>query len=127
MARRVLDAKLDSRTARGRLKASGKPYWRPTEPGVSLGYRKPLSGAGKWVLRLHVGGKNDYTTETFATADDVSDADGVAVLSFWQAQDTACPSFIIEAVRDHAPNFGLAREGKVKKLRPPSNCRKRAA
>ena len=37
------------------------------------------------------------------------------------------PSVIVEAVRDHAPNFGLSREGKVKKLRPPSNRRKRAA
>ena len=89
MARRVLDATLDTRTARGRLKASGKPYWRQMEPGVSIGYRKPLSGPGKWVLRLHLSGKNDYVTETFATADDFSDADGVAVLSFWQAQEKA--------------------------------------
>lgn len=89
MARRVLDATLDSRTARGRLKASGKPYWRQLEPGVSIGYRKPLSGPGKWVLRLHTGGKNNYVTETFATADDFSDADGLVVLDFWQAQNKA--------------------------------------
>jgi hypothetical protein len=106
MARRVLDAKLDSRTARGRLKASGTPYWRQTEPGVSLSYPQPLSGPGKWVLRPLVGGQNDYATETFATADDFADADGVAILSFWQAQYKACPSFIVEAVRNHAPNFG---------------------
>jgi integrase len=56
------------------------------EPGLSVGYRKPLSGPGKWVVRHHLGGKNDYLTDTFGTADDLSDSDGVAVLSFWQAQ-----------------------------------------
>jgi hypothetical protein len=37
------------------------------------------------------------------------------------------PSFIADAVRDHAPSFDIAGEGKVKKLRPPANDRKRAA
>jgi integrase len=87
MARRVHDARLDSRDARRGLKARGKPYWRQLEPGVSIGYRKALTTTGKWVLRLHVNGKNNYITETFATADDFSDADGVAVLDFWQAQN----------------------------------------
>jgi hypothetical protein len=89
MARRVQDARLHSREARRKLKVSGKPYWCQMEPGVSIGYRKPLSGPGKWVLRLHVGGKNNYVTETFATADDFSDADKLVVLTLWQAQDKA--------------------------------------
>jgi integrase len=89
MARSVRDALLDTRTARGRLKARGKPYWRQLEPGLSIGYRKPLSGPGKWVVRHHLGGKNDYLTDSFATADDLSDPDGVAILSFWQAQAKA--------------------------------------
>src|SRR5258708_6519599 len=89
MARRVLDARLDSREARGRLKASGKPHWCQLEPGVSISYRKPLRGTGKWVLRLHISGKNDYSNETFATADDYSDPDGAAILDFWQAQKKA--------------------------------------
>jgi hypothetical protein len=70
MARRVLDTTLDTRTARSRLKARGKPYWRQLEPGLSIGYRKPLSGPGKWVVRHHLGGKNEYKTDTFGTADD---------------------------------------------------------
>jgi integrase len=86
MARSIKDALLDTRTARGRLKASGKPYYRQIEPGLSLGYRKALSGPGKWVIRHHLGGKNSYETETFGVADDFSDADGVAILNFWQAQ-----------------------------------------
>jgi integrase len=89
MARSVRDALLDTRTARSRLKATGKPYYRQIEPGLSLGYRKALSGPGKWVIRHHLGGKNDYETETFGVADDFSDADGVAVLNFWQAQMAA--------------------------------------
>jgi integrase len=89
MARRVLDTTLDTRTARSRLKARGKPYWRQLEPGLSIGFRKPLSGPGKWVVRHHLGGKNEYKTDTFGTADDYSDPDGIVVLSFWQAQTKA--------------------------------------
>lgn len=88
MARTVRDALLDSRTARSRLKARGKPYFRSLEPGLHLGYRKPLSGPGKWVARHYVGNQN-YQLETLAIADDYSDPDGVAVLSFHQAQTLA--------------------------------------
>jgi integrase len=88
MARTVRDANLESRAARGRLKARGKPYYRSIEPGLHIGYRKPRSGAGKWVLRLYKGGQ-DYIVETMATADDVSDANGIDVLSFAQAQAKA--------------------------------------
>ena len=100
MARSVRDALLDTRTARSRLKAAGKPYYRQLEPGLSLGYRKALSGPGKWVVRHHLGGKNDYETETFGTADDFSDADGVAILNFWQAQVKARERMVERA---HAP------------------------
>jgi hypothetical protein len=89
MARRVQDTTLDTRTARSRLPARGKPYWRQLEPKLSIGYRKPLQGAGKWVVRHHLGGKNEYKTDTFGTADDYSDPDGIVVLSFWQAQTNA--------------------------------------
>lgn len=97
MARRVLDTTLDTRTARNRLKATGKPYWRQLEPGLAIGYRKPRRGAGKWVVRHHVGGKNDYATETFGVADDLSDADGIAILSFWQAQTRAREQMVSRA------------------------------
>ena len=89
MARRVLDTTLDTRTARSRLRARGKPYWRQLEPGLSIGYRKPFSGPGRWVVRHYLGGRNDYKTDTFGVADDFSDADGIAILDFWQAQTKA--------------------------------------
>jgi integrase len=85
MARTVRDANLDSRTGRSRLRARGRPYFRALEPGLHLGYRKPLSGPGKWVARHYVG-DHHYENETLAIADDYSDADGVAVLNFHEAQ-----------------------------------------
>ncbi|MET4254049.1 site-specific integrase [Bradyrhizobium sp. LA6.7] len=88
MARTIRDALLDTRTARGRLKARGKPYWRGLEPGLHLGYRKPLSGAGKWLARHYIG-EQKYEVEAIATADDFSDPDGVAILSYGQAQTLA--------------------------------------
>ena len=84
MARTVRDASLETRTARARLQASGKPYYRAIDPGLHLGYRKGKAG-GKWVMRWYVG-DGDYQLETLATADDSADADGVAVLDFRQAQ-----------------------------------------
>ncbi|MDA9482952.1 integrase [Bradyrhizobium sp. CCBAU 11445] len=88
MARTVRDASLETRTARSRLKARGKPYYRVLEPGLHLGYRKPLSGTGKWVARHYIGDQK-YEVETLASADDFSDADGVEILSFPQAQALA--------------------------------------
>jgi integrase len=87
MARTVRDQNLETRSARGRLKSSPKPYYRTIDPGLHLGYRKGKSG-GRWVVRWYVGDQ-DYKTETIATADDVADADGVAILNFAQAQRVA--------------------------------------
>jgi integrase len=94
MARTLRDASLDSRAARSRLNARGKPYYRAIEEGLHLGYRRPKGRrgspavAGKWVVRHYVGGQA-YEVETLAAADDFTDADGVAILSFKQAQELA--------------------------------------
>ena len=94
MARTLKDNALDTRAARGRLKPRGKPYYRTIEEGLHLGYRrlkgrpgKP-AGAGKWVLRHYLGGQA-YVVETIGNADDYSDPDGVAILSFSEAQAKA--------------------------------------
>ena len=87
MAKTLRDAKLETRTARARLAASSKPYYRSIDPGLHLGYRKGKTG-GKWVLRWYKGGQ-DYFVETIGTADDSADADGESVLSFAQAQARA--------------------------------------
>jgi integrase len=87
VARTVRDQNLETRSARGRLKPSPKPYYRTIDPGLHLGYRKGRSG-GRWVVRWYLGDQ-DYKTDTIANADDVADADGVAILSFAQAQAVA--------------------------------------
>jgi integrase len=87
MARTVRDAALETRTARGKLKPKGQPYYRGIEPGLHLGYRKPRAGAGKWLARLNVEGK--YSYQPLGTADDFSDPDGTIILSYKQAQDAA--------------------------------------
>jgi hypothetical protein len=61
-------------------------------PGLHLGYRKPLSGPGKWIARHYVGDQA-YEVEVIATADDYSDADGVAVLSYGSTRESAMAAF----------------------------------
>jgi integrase len=88
MARTLRDANLGTRAARLRLKPQGKPYYRLIEEGCHLGYRRISGRAGTWSNRLYLGG-GSYALERIGTADDFSDADGVAVLSFDQAQAKA--------------------------------------
>ena len=96
MARTIKDALLDTRTARNRLKPRPKPYFRSLESGLHLGYRKPLTGSGKWVCRHYIGDQN-YEVETIAVADDFSDPDGVAILDYRQAQAKARARMVARA------------------------------
>jgi len=86
MARTVKDANLETRTARLRLAMRREPYWRSIDPGAHLGYYRGRRG-GSWVARLYQDGR--YRKTALSTADDTSDADGVAILSFAQAQAAA--------------------------------------
>jgi integrase len=88
MARRVKDQNLDSKDARRKLKARGKPYYRTIERGLHVGYRKLKAAAGTWVARYYVG-EQSYKVEAIGEADDIGDADGVKLLDFWQAQEKA--------------------------------------
>lgn len=88
MARKIRDTTLDTREARGKLKPRGKPYWRAIERGLHLGYRRLKGKAGTWWARHYLGAR-EYEIESLGAADDLSDADGVAILSFWQAQTKA--------------------------------------
>jgi integrase len=93
VAKTVRDANLETRTARSRLKAAGKPYYRAIDEGLHIGYRKGKT-AGKWVMRRYTGGT--YIVETIATADDTLDADGAEILTFSQAQAIARERFVEE-------------------------------
>jgi hypothetical protein len=89
VAKRISNRDLDSRTARQKLKPSGKPYYCSISEKLHLGYRKGKSGGGKWVIRRYLGDER-YIVETLqGVADDLADSDGERVLSFDQAQDKA--------------------------------------
>jgi integrase len=97
MARTVRDASLGSRTARVEITPRGKPYYRTIEPGLlHLGYRKPKTGAGKWLARCYTG-NGAYRLHKIGVADDLSDADGRVILSFKQAQDAARRLMVTQA------------------------------
>src|SRR5262245_45590390 len=88
MARTVRDANLETRNARlERLKPRKKPYWRSIDRGLHIGYYRGATG-GAWVGRRYIGDRR-YKETTLGTADDTQDADGLAVLSFSQAQAKA--------------------------------------
>jgi integrase len=95
MPRKVRDSNLETRTARSRLKVAHKPYFRLIEPGLHIGYRKLASGPGTWLARRY-NGAGKYELENLRTvdgalivADDYSEADGHAIMTFGQAQERA--------------------------------------
>lgn len=88
MARKVRHSALESRSARLKLEVRRKPYPGPSlARGVSLLYRRNRTN-GTWVVKAS-DGHGAYWTRRIADADDFADADGKAVLTFFQAQDTA--------------------------------------
>jgi hypothetical protein len=89
MARRTRNARLETRTARLNLPVRKRPYFVTIDRGTSLGYRRNKTGSGRWVLRNADGKGGKGPEKTFALADDFQDANGDAVLDFWQAQDRA--------------------------------------
>jgi integrase len=107
MARTVRDTNLETRAARLRLTSRRKPYWRVLETGLHLGYRRTKQGGGSWVARRFIG-EGRYSETKIGIADDLQDADGVALHSFKQAQDNARKWWRSEERRElgHAPDDG---------------------
>jgi integrase len=64
-----------------------KPYWRLVERGLHVGYRRGPRG-GVWFARRFVG-QSTYAEIGLGAADDMSDADGVSIFNFAQAQEAA--------------------------------------
>jgi hypothetical protein len=90
MPRKIRNKSLDNRTSRLKLKIRGKPY-----PGIkleanwTLGYRRLASVDGTWCVAHYLGAGKYETSTLDGRADDYNDADGVAVLTFFQAQEAA--------------------------------------
>src|SRR5258708_38585369 len=86
MTQKIRSGRLETRSARLRLTLRKRPYSVTIAKGLSLGYRRTATD-GPWIVRLTKGGA-DWATR-FAVADDHTEADGVSVLTFWQAQERA--------------------------------------
>lgn len=82
MTRTVEETALTTKSARARLPARHKPYWRSLGMEVHLGYRKAVRG-GRWHVRWYWDGR--YLQRTLGLADDLFEADGVTTLDFDQA------------------------------------------
>ena len=78
---------LGTRSDRLSLKPRNAPYWLVMEKGRALGYRKGANG-GTWVARFH-DPSAPRLFKPLGAADDVSDADGMMVLTCAQAQEKA--------------------------------------
>jgi integrase len=90
MTRTLIDQKLGSRTAREKLPARAKPYWRSIgDAHTHLGYRKNQTGRSRWVVRIYLGDGRYEVQRLPGAPDDIMDADGSAVLSFNQAVEAA--------------------------------------
>jgi integrase len=88
-AAKTTAGQLQSPTARLKLAAQARAYFVKIADGAWLGYRKPLSGPGSWVVRS--GGSDGKGWErTMWSADDAPlKADDKSVLNFWQAKREA--------------------------------------
>lgn len=87
MARAARDARLETRTNRLKLE-TGRRYFLPITGGLSLMYRRTVSGFGTWSARVvGIDGREAY--RKLGNADDFQDADGEGVLTFSQAQQKA--------------------------------------
>jgi integrase len=85
MPRQTRSSRLQSRSSRLKLAISSKPYdFTSIAPGVGLGYRRNRTGAGAWVIRI-ADRKGGYQTRNIGLADDLMDAEGVEILSWFQA------------------------------------------
>jgi integrase len=131
MARRPRASRLETRTARLKLRVRRKPHdFTSISPGIALGYRRCAS-AGRWVVKV-ADGHGGYWTKVVGIADDFEDTDGEHVLSWWQAQDKARalargkdtggarPATVAEAIADYERDL-IARSAS------PANARRARA
>jgi hypothetical protein len=77
MARTVAKKKLDSPTARRKLKSGRQAHWEELTAGLHLGYqRQKGADVGRWLLRKYLGGGNKYRVTPLGIADDANAAAG---------------------------------------------------
>lgn len=84
MSRTLVEARIQERSARLRLKPGHHPYWRTISSGRHLGYYKGKRGAS-WVARCRSPLDGSYVTKSLGNCDDFSEADGTTILSWKDA------------------------------------------
>jgi integrase len=86
----VKHKRLESPTARSRLKRGRQPHWQALIEGkLHLGWQcHKGEPEGRWLSRRYAGNRR-YTVKTIGRADDAAEADGVTVLSHAQAEAKA--------------------------------------
>src|SRR5262249_46690970 len=77
----------ESRSARLKL-SKGKRHSARVGEGVILKYRRTEAGFGTWSAKIALAG-GTYALKVLGSADDTQEANGVDVLTFFQAQDKA--------------------------------------
>ena len=93
MSGTVQHARLESASARDRLKRGRQPHWQALIEGrVHLGWQRwkgrDGEAGGRWLLRRYIG-NGKYRVQALGRADDVAHADGADVLSIEQAKAKA--------------------------------------
>jgi hypothetical protein len=84
--KKVRASKLETASTRRKLPIAKRPIYVKLAPNIFLGYRRN-EGPGTWNVRV-TGPGIDWIKKV-GLADDFEPADGRAVLTYWQAQETA--------------------------------------
>src|SRR5262245_2700734 len=106
MGRTRKDEPITTRNARKAFRVRKKPSCRSLGPGTAIGYQRKVRG-GVWLAVEYLGGKN-YRQTKLGFADDLLDADGVAVLDYEQAKKAAVAKFAQWRAADRASVDGPA-------------------
>src|SRR5690606_5779192 len=89
-----------------RQKLKAGTYWRSVDTEIHLGYRKGAR-AGRWLVHQYLGDQK-YAQQPIGNADDESPADGLNVLSFNQAKNTA-----VDLVAERRAETAMAAAGEI--------------
>jgi integrase len=115
--------RLQTREQRKKLQPRDKPYFADLRRGLSIGYRKGVEG-GSWLLREFRGGK--YIQRRLGAADDEAQGDGIAVLSWTDAQKVALGSERPTVTRPGKHTVNAAWDAYVATRKNPPDARERA-
>src|SRR5947207_3918631 len=96
MSGTVKHARLESQSARDRLKRGRQPHWEALSEGrVHVRWQrwkgKKGGSGGRWLLRRYIPATGKYRVQTLGRADDATRADGADILSFEQARPRRTP------------------------------------